>query len=60
MHVSTQNIVIDLGTPMTILPHHFYTMLESTVAKMVKLERVEVPNIHLSLATIPRQKIKIS
>ncbi|KAK2371647.1 aspartic proteinase CDR1 [Trifolium repens] len=39
-NVSTQTIVIDSGTTVTILPHQFYTMLESVVAEAVKLERV--------------------
>lgn len=36
----TQNIVIDSGTPLTMLPPHFYSTLETTVAKLVKLHRI--------------------
>jgi hypothetical protein len=39
-NVSTQTIVIDSGTTVTILPHQFYTMLESVVVEAVKLDRV--------------------
>ncbi|GAU27814.1 hypothetical protein TSUD_113940 [Trifolium subterraneum] len=41
LNISTQTIIIDSGTTVTIVPHRFYTKLESAVAKAVKLERVQ-------------------
>ncbi|XP_004511020.1 aspartic proteinase CDR1-like [Cicer arietinum] len=43
------NIIIDLGTTLTLLPSEDYTNLESTVAKFVKLDRVKDPNNQFSL-----------
>ncbi|CAL5199723.1 unnamed protein product [Lathyrus oleraceus] len=41
-NASTHNIIIDSGTTVSILPHHFYYRLESAVKKVVKLERFQV------------------
>ncbi|XP_058759754.1 aspartic proteinase CDR1-like [Vicia villosa] len=38
-NASTHNIIIDSGTPVTVLPRNFYRRLESAVKKVVKLER---------------------
>jgi len=38
------NIIIDSGTTLTLLPPNVYTDLESAVAALVKLERVDDPN----------------
>jgi hypothetical protein len=48
-NASTRNIIIDSGTPMTLLPHDFYSSLESTVVKVVKLPRVELPGYQFRL-----------
>ncbi|XP_058783812.1 aspartic proteinase CDR1-like [Vicia villosa] len=40
-NASTHNIIIDSGTPVSILPHRFYYRLESAMKKMVKLERFQ-------------------
>ncbi|XP_058777063.1 aspartic proteinase CDR1-like [Vicia villosa] len=39
VNASTHNILIDSGTTVTFVPRHFYHKLESTVKKVVKLER---------------------
>ncbi|KAL5056740.1 hypothetical protein RYX36_028344 [Vicia faba] len=44
-----KTIIIDSGTPLTMLPPHFHSKLESAVAKLVKLHRIELPNRELSL-----------
>lgn len=41
---STKNIILDTGTTFTLLPKQFHTNLESTVAEVIKQERVEDPN----------------
>ncbi|CAK8561068.1 unnamed protein product [Lathyrus sativus] len=43
------NIIIDSGTTLTLLPDDVYVNLESAVAELVKLERVEDPGRFLSL-----------
>ncbi|XP_004511014.1 aspartic proteinase CDR1 [Cicer arietinum] len=43
------NIIIDSGTTLTLLPSEDYTNLESAVAELVDLERVEDPNNIFSL-----------
>ncbi|RHN53032.1 putative nepenthesin [Medicago truncatula] len=48
-NVSMKNIVIDSGTPLTMLPPPFHSKLESYVAKEVKLPCVEPPDHRLSL-----------
>jgi len=48
-NVSMQNIVIDSGTPLTMLPPFFYSKLESYVAKEVKLPCAEPPDHRLNL-----------
>ncbi|CAL5199743.1 unnamed protein product [Lathyrus oleraceus] len=39
INASTDTILVDSGTPVTIFPHHFYHRLESAVKKVVKLKR---------------------
>lgn len=46
---STQNILIDSGATVTALPNEFHTTLESVVAEVVKLERVDDPSHFFSL-----------
>ncbi|XP_050879971.1 aspartic proteinase CDR1-like [Lathyrus oleraceus] len=41
VNASTHSILVDSGTPLTILPRHFYHRLESAVKKVVKLERFQ-------------------
>ncbi|XP_058777171.1 aspartic proteinase CDR1-like [Vicia villosa] len=43
-NTSTRNAFIDSGTPLTLLPPYFHSKLESTAAKMIKLQRIEPPN----------------
>ncbi|AES97061.1 putative nepenthesin [Medicago truncatula] len=43
------NIILDSGTTLTLLPSHVYTNLESAVAQLVKLDRVDDPNQLLNL-----------
>ncbi|XP_058777075.1 aspartic proteinase CDR1-like [Vicia villosa] len=40
-NASTHNIIIDSGTTVSVLPHHFYNRLESAVKKVVKLKRFQ-------------------
>ncbi|XP_058777083.1 aspartic proteinase CDR1-like [Vicia villosa] len=40
-NASTQNVVIDTGTPVTMLPRYFCHRLESVVKKVVKLKRFQ-------------------
>ncbi|XP_058762800.1 aspartic proteinase CDR1-like [Vicia villosa] len=41
VNASTHNILVDSGSPLTILPRNFYYRLESAVKKVVKLERFQ-------------------
>ncbi|KAL5062255.1 hypothetical protein RYX36_023992 [Vicia faba] len=43
------NIIIDSGTTLTLLPSEVYTNLESAVAELVKLKRVDDPDQFLNL-----------
>ncbi|CAL0299004.1 unnamed protein product [Lupinus luteus] len=43
------NIIIDSGTTLTFLPNDLYSRLESAIANVVQLERVERPSNLLSL-----------
>lgn len=43
------NIIIDSGTTLTFLPYDVYFKLESTLANVVQLERVEDPTNRLNL-----------
>lgn len=43
------NIIIDSGTTLTLLPDDVYSNLEAEVARVVKLERVNDPNMQLNL-----------
>ncbi|XP_058747109.1 aspartic proteinase CDR1-like [Vicia villosa] len=43
------NIIIDSGTTLTLLPSDIYTNLESAVAELVKLKRVDDPGQFLNL-----------
>ncbi|XP_061350086.1 aspartic proteinase CDR1-like [Gastrolobium bilobum] len=43
------NIIIDSGTTLVLLPSDVYTKLESAVANVVKLERVQDPTQQLNL-----------
>ncbi|CAL5199729.1 unnamed protein product [Lathyrus oleraceus] len=40
---SSYNIIIDSGTPLTLLPGKYYDRLESTVIEVVELERFQDP-----------------
>ncbi|XP_058777059.1 aspartic proteinase CDR1-like [Vicia villosa] len=42
-NASTDNIIIDSGTPICILPHRVYYRMESVIKKMVKLPRFKDP-----------------
>ncbi|XP_017432375.1 aspartic proteinase CDR1 [Vigna angularis] len=44
-----RNIIIDSGTPLTLLPDDVYSKLESAVVHEVKLKRVKDPSKQLSL-----------
>jgi hypothetical protein len=48
-NASTRSIIIDSGTPITLLPEEFYNSLESEVIKVVKLEGVYLPSFQLRL-----------
>ncbi|KEH38315.1 eukaryotic aspartyl protease family protein [Medicago truncatula] len=48
-NASTQNILIDSGTPLTRLPNLFLSKFVSYVAQEIKLPRIEPPDHHLSL-----------
>lgn len=41
VNASTHSILVDSGSPLTILPPHVYHKLESAVKKVVKLERFQ-------------------
>ncbi|XP_058759756.1 aspartic proteinase CDR1-like [Vicia villosa] len=48
-NASTNNIIIDSGTPVSLLPRHVFHKLESAVKKVIKLERFQDPTDSFSL-----------